>query len=341
MRLFACLSLMLHVVAARLHSRPPGPALRAIRRASHSIADSYAPLSLKNALETAIQTLREANASDPEASARYLLCDVTKIGYRLSDFNKNLNTLYLTDEQITLLNTHLKERIQHKPVQYIIGNWDFYGLTYLCQPPVLIPRPETEELCEYILNIHKSNLTNMKAPRILDIGAGTGIIGITLLSQIKDAVCTSLDISETAVKLANLNAKRLLNDSRYNCLHESFLEHARDNANHGQYDIIVSNPPYIPSCEVLALDPEVRLYEDHGALDGGTDGLNIIKDIINNAATLLSPLGTKEVWLEVSHHHPIVIDEYIKDQYPQYKCHIIKDLSNKLRFVRIELRVTK
>ena len=341
MRLILWLSLMLHVFAVKLHSRSQGLALLAARRALHSTTGSYAPLSLKNAFETAIQTLREGNASDPEASARYLLCDVTKIGYRLSDFNKNLNTLYLTDEQIIQLNTHLNERIQHKPVQYIIGNWDFYGLTYLCQPPVLIPRPETEELCEYILNAHKSTLMNMKAPRILDIGAGTGIIGITLLSQIKNAVCTSLDISETAVKLASLNAKRLLNDSRYTCLHESFLEHARDKTNHEQYAIIVSNPPYIPSRDVLALDPEVRLYEDHGALDGGADGLSIIKDIIHNAATLLSPLGTQEVWLEVSHHHPVVIDDYIKHHYPQYKCHIIKDLSNKLRFVRIELRVTK
>jgi release factor glutamine methyltransferase len=333
------LFVMLHLVTARL-IRPRGAVVMATRIASVS-SGLNSKLSLKNAFDTAIQVLRQGNASDPEASARYLLCDVTNIGYRLSDFNMNLNTLYLTDEQVNKLNSHLQERIKHKPVQYIIGNWDFYGMTYLCQPPVLIPRPETEELVEYILNEHKPNLEKMKAARILDIGAGTGVIGITLLSQIKNAVCTSLDVSETAVKLANLNAKRLLNDSRYNCKHQSFLEHATDVKNHQQYDIIVSNPPYIPSYEVQGLDPEVRLYEDHGALDGGTDGLNIIKDIINHAAALLSPAGTQEVWLEVSHHHPLVIDEYIKAQYPQYKCHIIQDLSKKLRFVRIELQATK
>ena len=120
----------------------------------------------------------EKNIQEPELSATYLISDVTKIGYKLSDFNNNLGKI-ISENEIGLLNDHVNKRLNRIPVQYIIGNWDFYGLTLECKSPILIPRPETEELVEKIINSKK--LQQVSKPFILDVGAGLYSIIVSLI----------------------------------------------------------------------------------------------------------------------------------------------------------------
>lgn len=294
--------------------------------------------------------------SEGEYSARYLISKAASLGYQYSDFQKNRDTK-ITESVLSSFISDCERRCKGEPIQYILGDWDFYGLTVKCKSPVLIPRPETEELVDYILKSNiLQNIENLgDSPQICDIGAGTGVIGLSLLSKLSSASqCVALDINPIAVALAMENAQLTLtqsldvldqNHTRYVCLQQSFQEYVA-NANSyssGQqrFDIIVSNPPYIPSSEIPNLQREVRDFEDHGALDGGSDGLNLIREIIRLSPRLLRPDGPGEVWMEVSREHPDMIKEWIKIEsdkgvdYGMDYVQGINDLSGQPRFVRL------
>jgi release factor glutamine methyltransferase len=281
----------------------------------------------------------------PEAdiSARMMVCDVTNIGYRMSDFN-NHQELTLSNEQLAQLSTQCTSRRNRTPLQYVIGNWDFYGFTVLCKPPVLIPRPETEELVENILKAGFLTKDGLK-PRILDVGAGTGVIGIALLSQIAGANCDALDVNEVAVKLANDNALSVLgkDQQRYQCTLKSFLDFVESGHGAQRYDMIVSNPPYIPSRDIPDLEPEVVKFEDMVALDGGLDGLDMVRDLILNSHKLLNPQGPRELWIEVSNEHPSVIEEWMRTPGPHSEqfdfIEGITDFAGNPRFVRLRAKI--
>ena len=236
---------------------------------------------------------------EPEQSARYLLSDVIGIHtFKYSDFFNSLNDerqLQLSAQQVERFNSHVASRMNRVPIQYIIGNWDFYGQTYLLASPVLIPRPETEEMVEIILGRHKKAIISSVCGgvdgksvfNILDIGSGSGVIGISLLHELREltdstqkqliaeqVTCSAIDINERAVQLSRSNAVRVLGEAGrgYSCQHTGVREYVDDSRNHKSFDLIVSNPPYIPEAEMAALAPEVARYEDRAALCGGSDG---------------------------------------------------------------------
>lgn len=297
---------------------------------------------LLDTYQVAVKWLEEAGLDDAEDSARHLVSHATNIGTRFSDFH-NSHHRKMSDAELQSFARMCQQRADRMPVQYIIGNWDFYGLTFRCQPPILIPRPETEELVESIMNTKQ--LQAIRQPRILDVGAGTGAVGVALLSQLPAARCCSIDINIDAVRLARRNAETILDlalGNRYNSYHVDFVSFVKNVVTSGhfsrtsatalscagdnavetvpydsmpQFDIIVSNPPYIPSADLAQLQPEILRYEDPVALDGGADGLDIVKDLIFLAPLLLSPHGTRELWLEVSETHPKKVEEWLKSGY--------------------------
>ena len=301
------------------------------------------------AFELTKELFEKRAVAEADLSARYLVCDAAEVGPRYSDFKQaSSENAPLSTSAMERLKSHVDKRLTRMPVQYILGNWDFYGLTLSCKEPVLIPRPETEELVELLL---KSKIIPENGA-ILDVGAGTGAVGLAILSQMSNVSCVALDVNNIAVNLAITNACAVLGEAqaRYACHLQDFESYAKqDSSQGGTFDVIVSNPPYIPGDEMLELSSEVKDYEDHRALHGGEDGMDLIKKIIQLGPPLLSVNGPGELWLEVARRHPAAIEEYVREYNSKLDARGdkrrkfvfiegIKDLSNNPRFVRLRLQ---
>ncbi len=177
----------------------------------------------------------------------------------------------------------LRRRRAGEPIQYITGEAEFYGLPLCVTPNVLIPRPETEHLVEKALEL----AGQFTRPAIVDIGTGSGAIAVAVAHQLHDACVTAIDISESALAVARGNAQRNGVEARIRFLRgDLFAPVAED-----RFDIVVSNPPYIPAADRDALSPEVRDHEPALALFAGSDGLDIYRRLIPAAHSVLVPGG--------------------------------------------------
>lgn len=304
--------------------------------------------SIHDAFTIAKNVFEKFDIPDSDDSSRHLIMMAGNFGTKLSDFH-SVSQHPLKEEVKQKFLQMVTRRLNREPIQYIIGEWDFYGRTFACEPPVLIPRPETEELVELILE----RLKQYEAVRILDIGSGTGAIGLSLLKElgVKCEQVTGIDISPQAVRLSKINADKILSSTehaKFKCILSSISEFSRHEANFCSYDIVVSNPPYIPSKVIADLQPEIVNFEDKVALDGGNDGLNVVREILSAGRKLLSPNGTREIWLEVSEVHPEQIKELCADSgitrrpeddiFSHYEClEAIRDFSGNFRFSRLRL----
>lgn len=189
----------------------------------------------------------------------------------------------LNKEKLFSVSSALKRRIKGEPIQYIIGKTEFMGLEFKVTLDVLIPRPETEILVEAAIKI--TRLIGEKV-RILDLGTGSGCIAVSLAKLLPKAKVTATDISPEALKVA-------LENARANNVDIDFFQgdlFGTCNLTPITYDLIISNPPYIRSSEIKKLQPEVQ-YEPPIALDGGKEGLDFYKRIINDAPRYLKKKG--------------------------------------------------
>lgn len=172
----------------------------------------------------------------------------------------------LNDTQANHLGSIFSALERREPLQYILGQADFYGLKFKVDPRVLIPRPETEELVEWVLDtLNSSSLSN--SPSILDIGTGSGCIPITLAKKLPRAELWGLDVSPTALALARENAQ--LNQVQVHWLEVDILRESQwpqHFSNHSSFDVIISNPPYIPEQEQSLMPTQVTQFEPHLAL---------------------------------------------------------------------------
>jgi release factor glutamine methyltransferase len=184
-------------------------------------------------------------------------------------------------------------RLRHEPIQYIIGRQEFYGLTLKVTPAVLIPRPETELLVEEVLKLLPAN----QPLKIADIGTGSGAIAIAFAVHLPHAEITALDLSPEALEVAAANA-RMHNVADRIRFVESNLLSALDRETES-FDVIVSNPPYIPEPDRDTLHPEVRDHEPATALFAGETGLDIYRHLIPQAHAILKPDGL--LALEIGH----------------------------------------
>jgi release factor glutamine methyltransferase len=187
----------------------------------------------------------------------------------------------LMPEQARQFESWIARRERNEPIQYITGEAEFYGLPFRVTPDVLIPRPETEHLVEKVLSL--AGL--FTAPRIVDVGAGSGAIAIALAHALPRACITATDISSRALAIAEQNAKR---NSVALCFIEGDLLAPVANE---RFEFVVSNPPYVPEIDRAALSVEVRDYEPALALFAGDDGLEVYRRLIPAAFDALTPGG--------------------------------------------------
>ena len=178
----------------------------------------------------------------------------------------------------------LERRLTFEPTQYILGRAEFYGLPLRVTPAVLIPRPETEGLVEAVVE----RLAGLAAPRIVDVGTGSGAIAIALAHLLPRAEIIALDISPEALALAVENAAANGLAGRIRFLHSDLIAAVQGEA---PWDAVVSNPPYVPLTDRSTLHPQVRDFEPAAALFAGEDGLAIYRRLIPQAADALKPGG--------------------------------------------------
>ena len=182
---------------------------------------------------------------------------------------------------------HLVQRIlSGEPLAYVLGEWEFYGLTLHVDRNVLIPRDDTCAVAEMAI---RQALFLEEDPRILDLCTGSGCIGLAVASRVKDARVTLADISREALAVAKKNITRHHFSARVSCVQADAMGKAAPFL--GKFDMIISNPPYITTEEMKQLDHSVKDYEPHLALHGGDDGLDFYRSIAANYAAALKPGG--------------------------------------------------
>lgn len=191
----------------------------------------------------------------------------------------------LTAAEASRLAQHAQRRIAGEPVARILGTREFWGLPFRLSEATLVPRPDTETVVELALEIFRERKAS-HPPRIADIGTGSGAILLALLHEIPDAFGVGTDLSLNALKTARANAVALGLADRAVFVVCSYAAALR-----GPFDLIVSNPPYIPSAEIPKLSIEVREHDPHLALDGGNDGYDAYRALIPQAAERLAPGG--------------------------------------------------
>ncbi|ETO23884.1 hypothetical protein RFI_13277 [Reticulomyxa filosa] len=238
----------------------------------------------------------------------------------IRDWQK-LSKLQLTIKERETLEQYFERRLNHEPVQYIIKEWDFYGRTFEMEPPVLICRPETEQMVDLIISSIKSQQQQQKTRdpfSFLEVGVGSGVIMTTLACEIPNAFGVGIDYNPKCIQLTQRNLQRQgVPSQRYELLQSDILEWGRDSkvckrfAN--QFDLIVSNPPYVFTREMKGLDKSVVEWEDWRALDGGPHGLDVVECILGNSFWLLKNSTLSSVWLETHADHAVMIQNLEKE----------------------------
>ncbi len=232
--------------------------------------------------------LKEKGVNGPEANSRQLLCCVT---------GKQFLELCLTDDSLTKANEPafwkaVKERLQGIPLQYIIGSAQFYGLEFVVKKGVFIPRPETEILVDVAINkLNSTSPAGRETPdselSVLDLGTGCGNIAISLTKTVADCKIVATEISSLTLKVADVNAAiHGVGDRIYFLISDLFKYIHKDK----NFNLIVSNPPYIPTAMIKDLPFEVK-EEPHIALDGAGDGLYFFRRIAKEAPNYLKDSG--------------------------------------------------
>jgi release factor glutamine methyltransferase len=182
----------------------------------------------------------------------------------------------------------LRRRIEREPVAYITGRQEFWSLEFRVLPCVLIPRPETERLVETALALARE-LPLLHSLQVLDIGTGSGAVAVSLAKELPSAMIWATDVSQAALEIARSNAECNGVAARVRLFHGDLFGAIGEFT--GRFDLIISNPPYIRSAQIDALEPEVRRWEPRGALDGGADGLDFYRYIASQAGDYLAPNG--------------------------------------------------
>lgn len=231
-------------------------------------------------LSKSIQYLKKYNVENARLDAEYIFAHV--LGVKRASLILNFD-MEISEENKNLIRKYIVRRGKYRePLQYILKEWEFYGRTFKVAEGVLIPRPDTEILAEQCIILMK----DFENPKILDIGTGSGAISITLAKELPNSEVLGLDISDEALKIAVEN-RELNGASNLKFLKSDVFQHVKEK----NYDLIVSNPPYIPVEEYNELMPEVKQYEPRMALTDGGDGYYFYRKISEESMEYLKNGG--------------------------------------------------
>jgi release factor glutamine methyltransferase len=239
--------------------------------------------SVSEALQLIAQTFRAAGIDDADADARVLA------GHALHLDRARLisqSDRVLEAREVNAISGLAARRLKREPVSRILGRKEFWSLALAITPDVLVPRPETETVVEGALDFVVRNGLRMEKLRILDIGTGSGALLLALLNELPNATGIGTDVSRAALQTARINVAQLGFESRCDLIACDMAAGVQ-----GQFDLVVSNPPYIARGDIASLAPEVRDYDPLLALDGGEDGLVAYRSISADAKRLLAQGG--------------------------------------------------
>lgn len=284
-------------------------------------------MNLRDALRSGAEMLKLANIETPAVDAGVMLCHVLK---------KDRAYLYAHGEQELIPGAEgeyralLQRRALGEPVQYLTGYQEFMGLGFRVNSHVLIPRPDTEVLVETVITHAKTLPARNGLVRILDMGTGSGCIAVSLAHYLPESVVTAVDISAGALSVAAANAENLGVKGRVTFLQSNLFEQMSQPMEYRKsFDIIVSNPPYIPEGDIPELQREVRGYEPRTALDGGPDGMDFYRELAAKGIEYLKEDGM--LAFEVGYNQAEEVAETMKASFRNIE--IVQDLAQINRVV--------
>ena len=236
-------------------------------------------MNIQSAVKEATIVLKNNYIKTAELDTEILLAEVLGSSREYIILNNHKNLAKIKLDHFKKL---VKERANRKPIAYLLNKKDFWDGEFYVNKDTLIPRPDTEVIIEEILKLtkHKTKLN------ILDIGVGSGCILLSILRERKSFYGTGIDISKKSLEISKINARNLNVEQRI-----KFYKSDIDNFSKGKYDLIISNPPYIKSCDLKYLEKDVINFEPKLALDGGLDGLSVIRKVINKSSELIKRNG--------------------------------------------------
>lgn len=242
-------------------------------------------MTLKNYIEQTVQKLQAAGVPEARANAEWIWCDVLKVSCgQLCLLSQETKSEEVSSEKWKQVSEIISRRTQREPLQYILGNAFFCGYEMEVGPGVLVPRPETELLVECGQNFMQKHLQGS----VLDFCTGSGCIAICMAKTCPSIKVYGVDISEEAFQIAQRNVVKHHVELQVKLMKGDSLAVVQNVA---PFDLIITNPPYIPSAEIEILEPEVGQFEPRLALDGGADGLNFYRYLAKNAGDFLKPGG--------------------------------------------------
>lgn len=275
-------------------------------------------MNIEEILKKEINNLKQNNIENSTLKAKILLENILNVKkeYLLIHSEEEVKQ----EDKIKYENC-IKELIKGKPLQYITNNQEFMGLNFYVDENVLIPQPDTEILVEKAIEIAETTQKN----KILDMCTGSGCIAISLAKKINNAQITAVDISNSALNVANKNAINNNVENKIKFVNSDIFNNIEE-----KFDIIVSNPPYIETETINKLEIEVQ-NEPHLALDGGIDGLKFYKIIANNAFKYLNENGY--LLLEIGYNQQNSVTQLLQDIGKYKNIETIKDLGGNYRVV--------
>jgi release factor glutamine methyltransferase len=277
----------------------------------------------RQALTEAVHALSYAGVDSPRLDAELLLAHVLEAN-RAAVLSRPDRRL--TPKQLTSYRYLVERRVAREPLAYILRRREFLGLDFAVDPRVLIPRPETELLVEEALRLARPK----PAPRLADVGAGSGAIAVSLAVHLPQATVYALDDSPEALAVTAENARRHGVDGRIHCLQGNLLAPLPE-----PVDLITANLPYVATAEWEDLAPEIRHHEPRAALDGGPDGLVLIRCLLAAAAPHLRLLGA--ILLEIGATQGQAVTAQAQQHFPSAEISLHQDYAGLDRLVVVQL----